>query len=100
MGAKTAADEDIPTHGIEWIAFLLSFRGVVLEGIEGALIVVSFGAAARAFPTARRSGGAGARTQRGSGLDSFPNARLHPRTWDARATGRLGINPDFSVGPG
>jgi uncharacterized membrane protein len=52
MGARAATDDDIPTHGVDWIAFLLSFRGVVLEGLEVTIIVVTFGAAARAFPTA------------------------------------------------
>jgi uncharacterized membrane protein len=32
--------------GIDWTAFVLSFKGVLLEGLEIALIVVSFGAAA------------------------------------------------------
>lgn len=35
-----------PEHGIDWTAFLLSFKGVVLEGLEVAFIVVSFGATA------------------------------------------------------
>ena len=52
MGARNAADDDIPAHGVDWIAFLLAFRGVVLEGLEVAIIVATFGAAARAFPTA------------------------------------------------
>jgi uncharacterized membrane protein len=52
MGAKNATDDDIPAHGVDWIAFLLAFRGVVLEGLEVAIIVATFGAAARAFPSA------------------------------------------------
>jgi uncharacterized membrane protein len=32
--------------GIDWTAWLLSFKGVTLEGLEVAVIVVSFGAAA------------------------------------------------------
>ena len=52
MGARNATDDDIPAHGVDWIAFLLAFRGVVLEGLEIALIVISFGATANAFPTA------------------------------------------------
>ena len=31
-------------QGIDWIAFVVSFKGVVLEGLEVAFIVVSFGA--------------------------------------------------------
>jgi uncharacterized membrane protein len=52
MGARSASAEGIPTHGLDWTAFVLSFKGVLLEGLEVALIVVSFGATARAFPTA------------------------------------------------
>jgi uncharacterized membrane protein len=52
MGARSATDTDIPSHGMDWTAWLLSFKGVVLEGLEVAVIAVTFGAAARAFPTA------------------------------------------------
>jgi uncharacterized membrane protein len=31
-------------QGLDWIAFVVSFKGVVLEGLEVAFIVVSFGA--------------------------------------------------------
>jgi uncharacterized membrane protein len=34
------------TKGVDWTAFVLSFKGVLLEGMEIAIIVVSFGAAA------------------------------------------------------
>lgn len=39
-------DERAPSAGMDWTAFVLSFKGVVLEGLEIALIVVSFGASA------------------------------------------------------
>jgi uncharacterized membrane protein len=39
-------DDDVPATGIDWVAFVLSFKGVLLEGLEIALIVVSFGAGA------------------------------------------------------
>jgi len=52
MGARNATDDDVPAHGVDWIAFLLAFRGVVLEGLEVAIIVATFGAAAGAFPSA------------------------------------------------
>jgi uncharacterized membrane protein len=52
MGARSAPAEDIPATGVDWTAFVLSFKGVLLEGLEIALIVVSFGAAAQAFPSA------------------------------------------------
>ncbi|HYL07779.1 MAG TPA: hypothetical protein VEU76_04475 [Candidatus Udaeobacter sp.] len=34
------------TGGVDWTAFVLSFKGVLLEGMEIAIIVVSFGATA------------------------------------------------------
>ena len=34
------------TSGVDWTAFVLSFKGVLLEGLEIAIIVVSFGATA------------------------------------------------------
>jgi uncharacterized membrane protein len=52
MGTRSASAEGIPADGVDWTAFVLSFKGVLLEGLEVALIVVSFGATARAFPTA------------------------------------------------
>ena len=52
MGARTASADGIPSHGVDWTAFVLSFKGVLLEGLEIALIVISFGATANAFPTA------------------------------------------------
>src|SRR6266498_5842619 len=52
MGARSASADGIPSHGVDWTAFVLSFKGVLLEGLEVALIVVSFGATARALPTA------------------------------------------------
>ncbi len=52
MGDRSAPAAAIPGHGVDWTAFVLSFKGVLLEGLEVALIVVSFGATARALPTA------------------------------------------------
>jgi uncharacterized membrane protein len=46
MAEEEVQDTDVPTHGMDWVAFFLSFKGVLLEGLEIALIVVSFGLAA------------------------------------------------------
>src|SRR6202140_2171212 len=46
MGEEAVEEEDIPASGMDWVAFVLSFKGVLLEGLEIALIVVSFGLAA------------------------------------------------------
>jgi uncharacterized membrane protein len=52
MGARDASDEDVPESGVDWTAFVLAFKGVVLEGLEVAFIVISVGLAAQALPTA------------------------------------------------
>jgi uncharacterized membrane protein len=46
MNEESVEEEDIPASGMDWVAFVLSFKGVLLEGLEIALIVVSFGLAA------------------------------------------------------
>jgi hypothetical protein len=82
MGARNATEDDIPAHGVDWIAFLLAFRGVVLEGLEVAIIVATFGAAARAFPSAALAaaaaliviGGAGALARRA--VERIPRSAL------------------------
>src|SRR5438105_13155971 len=43
---REVGDEAVPTEGIDWVAFVLAFKGVLLEGLEVAFIVVTFGAAA------------------------------------------------------
>ena len=44
-------DDDVPP-GFDWKGFVLSFKGVSLEGLEVAVIVVAFGAASQAFGSA------------------------------------------------
>jgi uncharacterized membrane protein len=39
-------EEPVPQDGMDWVAFTLSFKGVLLEGLEVAFIVVTFGASA------------------------------------------------------
>ncbi len=57
----TRLDEasETPGQGMDWTAFVLAFKGVVLEGLEVAFIVVSFGANANQLGVAV-VGGAGA----------------------------------------
>jgi uncharacterized membrane protein len=52
MGERTASTEGIPASGMDWTAFVLSFKGVLLEGLEVAFIVVSVGLTAQALPSA------------------------------------------------
>jgi uncharacterized membrane protein len=68
MGARTASADGIPGHGVDWTAFVLSFKGVLLEGLEIALIVISFGATAHAFPTAILGAAAALLVIAGAGL--------------------------------
>jgi len=44
-------DSDVPP-GFDWTGFVLSFKGVTLEGLEVAVIVAAFGAASNAFGSA------------------------------------------------
>ena len=46
MSVPEEPESDVPATGMDWTAFVLSFKGVLLEGLEIALIVVSFGLAA------------------------------------------------------
>ena len=39
-------DDAAPSVGMDWTAFVLAFKGVLLEGLEVAFIVVTFGASA------------------------------------------------------
>jgi uncharacterized membrane protein len=44
--AELEADPPVPAAGMDWISFTLAFKGVFLEGLEVAFIVVTFGASA------------------------------------------------------
>jgi uncharacterized membrane protein len=52
MGERDAPSEDVPASGVDWTAFVLSFKGVLLEGLEVAFIVISVGLAGQALGTA------------------------------------------------
>jgi uncharacterized membrane protein len=55
-GARTAAREE--RAGMDWYGFTLSFKGVLLEGLEVAFIVVTFGSAQGNIPLATLAAGA------------------------------------------
>ena len=44
--AVLQAEPPVPTTGVDWISFTVAFKGVLLEGLEVAFIVVTFGASA------------------------------------------------------
>lgn len=45
--AELAADPPVPSSGMDWISFTVAFKGVLLEGLEVAFIVISFGSTSR-----------------------------------------------------
>jgi uncharacterized membrane protein len=48
---------DVPLEGIDWTSFVITFKGVLLEGLEIAFIVISFGATSNSLTTAAIGGG-------------------------------------------
>jgi len=52
VGTGDEEVDEAATGGFDWTGFVLTFKGVSLEGLEVAVIVVAFGAAARAIGSA------------------------------------------------
>jgi Ca2+/H+ antiporter, TMEM165/GDT1 family len=52
MGPQDASGEDVPATGVDWTAFVLALKGVVLEGLEVAFIVLSVGLAGQMLGSA------------------------------------------------
>ena len=52
-------------RGLDWYGFTLSFKGVLLEGLEVAFIVLTFGSTQGNIPLAALGAGVGARARRG-----------------------------------
>jgi uncharacterized membrane protein len=55
---QAAAATDDQRAGLDWYAFTLAFKGVLLEGLEVAFIVLSFGSGQRHLPLAAAAAGA------------------------------------------
>src|SRR5256886_7847170 len=82
--------------GMDWAAWFLSFKGVVLEGLEVAIIVVSFGAGANHLGAAV-VGGAGAVVIVGAVGVALPNTvRRVPRSF-LRLGGGISLSAFRSV---
>jgi uncharacterized membrane protein len=52
QGEEHVDDSDVPSGRFDWTGFVLSFKGVSLEGLEVAVIVVAVGGAAGALGSA------------------------------------------------
>src|SRR3954470_19351891 len=52
QGEEDVDESDLVPGAFDWTGFVLSFKGVSLEGLEVAVIVVAFGAAAHAIGSA------------------------------------------------
>jgi uncharacterized membrane protein len=50
--AALRAEPPVPATGTDWVSFTVAFKGVLLEGLEVAFIVITFGASADALPSA------------------------------------------------
>ena len=70
----------IPATGVDWTAFVLAFKGVLLEGIEVAFIVVTFGAGANHLVGAAIGGVGAVIVVGGIGLALHQSVRRIPRS--------------------
>jgi uncharacterized membrane protein len=76
-------------QGIDWTAWFLSFKGVVLEGLEVAFIVVAFGASANHLGTAIIGGVGAVVIVGGIGLALHQTVRRIPRSFLQLIVGTL-----------
>jgi uncharacterized membrane protein len=77
---KPTAEAGETRFGLDWIAFVLAFKGVLLEGLEIAFIVVTFGAAAKQLWLGGIAGGAALVLVAGLGLAFRGSLRRIPRS--------------------
>lgn len=75
---EESVDEDVPP-GFDWQGFVLSFKGVSLEGLEVAVIVVAFGAASEAIGSAAIGAAASVLIIGAFGLTSYRLVARIPR---------------------
>ncbi len=77
--ARRAADE--LRYGLDWFSFVVSFKGVFLEGVEVVFIVITFGLNAHDVPAASAAAGAAAAAVVGLGVVAHgPLARVPENT--------------------
>ena len=75
--------------GMDWTAWVLAFKGVVLEGLEVAFIVVSFGAGANNYGVAIIGGAAAIVIFLGIGFIVHRSVRRIPRSFLQLIVGTL-----------
>jgi uncharacterized membrane protein len=75
---EQSVDEHVPP-GFDWTGFVLSLKGVSLEGLEVAVIVVAFGAASRAIGSAAIGAAASVLIVGALGLASYRLVARIPR---------------------
>jgi Ca2+/H+ antiporter, TMEM165/GDT1 family len=81
IGAPAAGEEDdVPADGPDWTGFVLSFKGVLLEGLEVAFIVVTFGSTSSQLGVAAAAGIAAVVAIGALGLAIQPAVRRIPRS--------------------
>jgi uncharacterized membrane protein len=78
IGEEQVEDDDVPSR-FDWQGFVLSFKGVSLEGLEVAVIVVAFGAAAHAIGAAAIGAAASVVIVGALGLASYRYVARIPR---------------------
>lgn len=91
MAGQDPADsaEQWTGPGLDWTAWLLSFKGVVLEGLEVAFIVVSFGAGANNYAAAIVGGTAAVVIFLAIGFSIHRSVRRIPRSFLQLIVGTL-----------
>jgi uncharacterized membrane protein len=81
IGAPALHEEDdVPADGPDWTGFVLSFKGVLLEGLEVAFIVVTFGTTSKQLGVAVAAGVAAVVVIGALGLAIQPAVRRIPRS--------------------
>jgi uncharacterized membrane protein len=80
IGAPTDEEEDVPEGRPDWTGFVLSFKGVLLEGLEVAFIVVTFGSTSNQLGVAAIGGIAAVVAVGALGLAIQPAVRRIPRS--------------------
>jgi uncharacterized membrane protein len=79
-GADVHDGDEWTGPGIDWTAFVVAFKGVLLEGLEVAFIVVSFGASADQYGPAAAGGVAAIVVVGGVGLAVRNSVTRIPRS--------------------